>query len=175
MGCRLLVNAIYSECCDSASRNSRIILSASSGPGTGPPTSWDLGLRTPGCEPEVPGTSPGSELDTADAGRQKKPIMLIVHVHVHVKPDRVEAFEQATLVNAQASLQEPGIARFDLLQQQDDPSRFVLVEAYRTPEAPARHKETSHYAVWRDAVAPWMAEPRTSVKFINVAPGDSGW
>ena len=73
------------------------------------------------------------------------------------------------------SIGEPGIARFDLLQQSDDPSRFILVEVYRTPEAPAQHKETAHYAVWRDAVAPMMAEPRTSVKFSNVHPPDEGW
>ncbi len=96
--------------------------------------------------------------------------MLIVHVHVRVKPGDIDAFKKATVANAQASLQEPGVACFDILQQQDDPSRFVLVEAYRTPEAPARHKETSHYAVWRDAVAPLMAEPRSSVKFTKVAP-----
>ena len=101
--------------------------------------------------------------------------LLIVHVHVHVKPDCVEAFKQASLENARHSLQEPGIARFDVCQQGDDPTRFVLVEAYRTPEAPARHKETAHYAAWRDAVAPMMAEPRSSVKFANAFPPDSGW
>lgn len=95
--------------------------------------------------------------------------MLIVHVHVHVKPDAVEGFKQATLANARDSLKEPGIARFEILQQQDDPTRFVLVEIYRTPEAPAAHKETRHYQMWRDAVAPMMAEPRTSVKFSLVA------
>jgi len=98
--------------------------------------------------------------------------MLIVHVHVHVKPDGVEAFRRATLANARASLQEPGVARFDVLQQQDDPTRFVLVEAYRTPDAPAAHKATAHYATWRDAVAPLMAEPRSSVKFSNLFPPD---
>jgi (4S)-4-hydroxy-5-phosphonooxypentane-2,3-dione isomerase len=101
--------------------------------------------------------------------------MLIVHVHVHVKPECVEAFKQATIENAQASLQEPGIARFDVVQQQDDPARFVLVEAYRDADAPAKHKETPHYAKWRDTVAPMMAEPRTSVKFANVWPGDAEW
>jgi autoinducer 2-degrading protein len=101
--------------------------------------------------------------------------MLVVHVHVHVKPEYVEAFKQASLANAQESLKEPGIARFDCVQQQDDPTRFVLVEAYRTPQAPAAHKETSHYQAWRDAVAPMMAEPRTSVKFNNVFPDDQGW
>ena len=98
--------------------------------------------------------------------------MLFVHVQVHVKPEGVEAFQTATLANARASLQEPGIARFDVMQQQDDPTRFVLVEAYRTPDAPAAHKATKHYATWRDAVAPLMAEPRSSVKFTNVFPAD---
>lgn len=101
--------------------------------------------------------------------------MLVVHVHVHVKPEFIEAFKAATVANAIASVREPGIARFDVVQQADDPTRFVLVEAYRTPAAPALHKETPHYAAWRDTVAPMMAAPRTSVKFANVFPGDSGW
>jgi quinol monooxygenase YgiN len=96
--------------------------------------------------------------------------MLIVHVQVHVKPESVEAFRKASTVNAAASLKEPGIARFDVLQREDDPTRFVFVEAYRTPEAPAAHKETKHYQTWRDAVAPMMAEPRSSVKFVNIYP-----
>lgn len=99
--------------------------------------------------------------------------MLIVHVHVRVKPEHVEAFKAATLANARASVTEPGIARFDVMQQADDPTRFVLVEAYRSPAAPAAHKETAHYAAWRDAVAPMMAEPRTSVKFSNLFPDDA--
>ncbi len=99
--------------------------------------------------------------------------MLVVQVQVHVKPECVEAFKQATLANARASIQEPGIARFDVMQQQDDPTRFVLVEAYRTADAPAAHKATAHYATWRDSVAPMMAEPRSSVKFTNVFPDDS--
>ena len=101
--------------------------------------------------------------------------MLIVHVHVQVKPEFVEAFRLATKENARHSVKEPGIARFDVLQQSDDPSRFVLVEVYRTPQAPAAHKETAHYATWRDRVAEMMAEPRTSVKCSNVFPGDEGW
>ena len=101
--------------------------------------------------------------------------MFIVHVHVHVKPEFVEAFRQATLVNARASVQEPGIARFDVIQQLDDPTRFILVEVYRTPEDAGRHKEAAHYPVWRDAVAEMMAEPRTSVKYSNVFPDDAGW
>ncbi len=101
--------------------------------------------------------------------------MLIVHVHVHVKPGFIEAFRQATVENARNSVQEPGVARFDVIQQADDPTRFVLVECYRTADAPARHKETAHYAAWRDAVADMMAEPRTSDKFSNVFPEDAGW
>jgi (4S)-4-hydroxy-5-phosphonooxypentane-2,3-dione isomerase len=96
--------------------------------------------------------------------------MLVVHVHVHVKPECVEAFKAATIANARESIKEPGIGRFDFTQQQDDPTRFVLVEAYRTPEAPAAHKETKHYQTWRDAVAPMMAEPRLGVKFGSVFP-----
>ncbi len=91
--------------------------------------------------------------------------MLVVQVHVHVRPEAIEAFRAATLENARHSLQEPGIAAFDVLQQLDDPARFLLTEVYRTPEAPAAHKETSHYKRWRDAVEPLMAEPRRSVKY----------
>lgn len=101
--------------------------------------------------------------------------LLVVHVHVHVKPESVAAFRDATLANARASVQEPGIARFDVCQRSDDPNRFVLVEVYRHADAPARHKETAHYATWRDTVAPMMAEPRTSVKLANVFPDDAGW
>ena len=99
---------------------------------------------------------------------------MIVHVHIQVKPDCVEAFNAATLANARASVQEPGIARFDVCQQADDPARFVLVEAYRTPEAPAAHKTTAHYAAWRAAADPLMAATRTSVKYANVFPEDGG-
>ncbi|TET55277.1 MAG: antibiotic biosynthesis monooxygenase [Anaerolineales bacterium] len=101
--------------------------------------------------------------------------MLVVHVHVHVKPELVEAFKEATLQNAGTSVQEPGIARFEVIQQLDDPTRFVLVEVYRTPDDPARHKETAHYQRWRDTVAEMMAEPRSSVKYANVFPDDTGW
>jgi (4S)-4-hydroxy-5-phosphonooxypentane-2,3-dione isomerase len=101
--------------------------------------------------------------------------MLIVIVQVHVIESGVEAFLSATLENAQASLREPGIARFDVLRDRDEPTRFVLVEAYRTPEAPAAHKETAHYLKWRDTVAPLMASPRTSRKYENLAPPDAGW
>lgn len=101
--------------------------------------------------------------------------MHVVHVHVHVKPDRVDAFREATLVNAARSLEEPGVARFDVLQQRDDPTRFILVEAYRTPDAPAKHKETDHYITWRETVAPMMAEPRTSVAYVNQYPDDDAY
>ncbi|MEI6083510.1 MAG: putative quinol monooxygenase [Verrucomicrobiota bacterium] len=94
--------------------------------------------------------------------------MLIVHVHVHVKPDCVEAFKRATIENATASVKEPGITRFDIVQQQDDPTRFVLVEVYRTADAPAQHKATAHYAKWRDTVALMSDEGRTSVKYTDV-------
>jgi len=96
--------------------------------------------------------------------------MLIILVQVHVKPDCVEAFRSATIENAQQSLLEPGIARFDLLQESEDPTRFTLVEGYRSADAPAKHKETAHYKTWRDAVAPLMAEPRSSVKFMSIFP-----
>jgi quinol monooxygenase YgiN len=99
--------------------------------------------------------------------------MLIVHVHVHVKPDCLEAFKAATIENARQSVQEPGIARFDVVQQPEDPTRFVLVEMYRDAGAPARHKETAHYQTWRDTVAEMMAEPRHSVKFDGVFVLDS--
>jgi quinol monooxygenase YgiN len=101
--------------------------------------------------------------------------MLIVHVQVRVKPESVAAFTQATLENARASVREPGIARFDVVQQLDDETRFVLIEVYRTPEAPAAHKETAHYAKWRDAVASMMAEPRQSVKYSEVFPEAGNW
>ena len=101
--------------------------------------------------------------------------MLIVHVFVHVKPEQVEAFKTATIENARSSAKEPGIARFDCLQQQDDPTRFVLVEVYRTSDDPARHKETAHYRKWRDTVADMMAEPRSSIKYTNVFPDEQGW
>ncbi|HOL94121.1 MAG TPA: antibiotic biosynthesis monooxygenase [bacterium] len=101
--------------------------------------------------------------------------MYIVQVFVHVKSDQIEAFKAATIENARNSVREPGIARFDVIQQADDPARFVLVEVYRTPDDPARHKETAHYQVWRDTVEPMMAEPRRSVKFHSVYPDDEGW
>lgn len=101
--------------------------------------------------------------------------MFIVHVHVHVKPEYLDAFKTATVENARNSVQEPGIARFDVIQQQDVPTRFVLVEVYRDTDAPARHKETAHYLAWRDAVADMLAEPRYGVKYDNVFPDETGW
>jgi quinol monooxygenase YgiN len=101
--------------------------------------------------------------------------MLIVHVHVRVKPESIEAFRRATVENAGQSVREAGIARFDVLQDSNEPERFLLVEAYRNSEAPAQHKETRHYQAWRDAVADMMAEPRKSVKYGSVFPNDEGW
>jgi len=101
--------------------------------------------------------------------------MLIVHVHVQVKPESIAEFRLATIENARNSVRESGIARFDVVQRQDDLSRFVLIEVYRTPEAVAAHKETVHYVKWRDTVAPMMAEPRQSVKYEAVFPEPQGW
>ena len=101
--------------------------------------------------------------------------MFIVHVFIHVKPDRIEDFKTATLENARNSVLEPGIARFDVVQYLEDPTRFVLVEVYRTPEDPARHKETAHYQTWRDTVEDMMAESRTSIKLTNLFPDEKGW
>ena len=101
--------------------------------------------------------------------------MFVVHVHVRAKPESVDRFREATLENAGNSVREPGVARFDVLQQRDDPTKFVLVEVYRTPADADRHKETAHYQVWRDTVAEMMAEARTSVKYANVFPDDAGW
>jgi quinol monooxygenase YgiN len=100
--------------------------------------------------------------------------MFIVHVFIHVKPDCLEAFKAATLENARNSIQEPGIARFDFLQDAD-PNRFVLVEVYRTPDDALKHKETAHYATWRDTVADMMEEPRSGTKYTNIAPDENGW
>jgi len=113
--------------------------------------------------------------DHLRSAKKGAPAMFIVHVHVHVKPESVEAFREATIENARNSVQEPGIARFDVIRQKDDPTRFILVECYRTSDDPARHKETAHYAKWRDAVESMMAEPRSSIKYDNVFPDDAGW
>ena len=101
--------------------------------------------------------------------------MHLVHVHIHVKPEFVEAFKQATLENAAKSVKETGNIRFDVLQQAEDPTKFVLVEIYRTAEAPAAHKETAHYRLWRDAVMKMMAEPRQGIRFVNIFPQDADW
>ena len=102
--------------------------------------------------------------------------MFIVHVFVHVTPDGIDAFKAATLENARCSVEkEPGVARFDVVQQKDDPARFVLVEVYRTPDDAAKHKDTAHYQLWRDTVADLMAEPRSSLKYDNIFPDDAGW
>ena len=100
--------------------------------------------------------------------------MLIVHVHVNVKPEFVDVFKQATLENAANSVLEPGIARFDVIQQTDDPTKFILVEVYKTSQAPAAHKETTHYLRWRDTVADMLAEPRQGIKYTNIFPDDGG-
>jgi (4S)-4-hydroxy-5-phosphonooxypentane-2,3-dione isomerase len=101
--------------------------------------------------------------------------MNIVHVHVHVKPEMIEAFKQAAIENASQSVKEEGIERFDVIQQNDDPTRFILVEVYKTEKASAAHKETAHYAKWRDTVAEMMAEPRQGIKYSNIYPKDSDW
>ena len=101
--------------------------------------------------------------------------MHIVHVFIHVKPDQVEAFKKFSLENAKNSLKEPGVARFDLIQQTDDPTRFVLVEVYRTPEDAPKHKETAHYNNWRESAEPIMAEPRTRIVYSNIFPNEKGW
>ena len=101
--------------------------------------------------------------------------MYIVHVYVHVKPDCIDAFKKATVENAANSVREPGIARFDVIQQTEDPTRFVLVECYRDSGAPAKHKGTPHYSAWAEAVAGMLAEPRTRSVFSNVFPDDAGW
>jgi (4S)-4-hydroxy-5-phosphonooxypentane-2,3-dione isomerase len=101
--------------------------------------------------------------------------MLIVHVHVRVRPEFVEQFKEATIENARNSVKEPGIARFDVVQQQDDSTRFVLVEVYRTSDAPARHRETAHYLAWKHSVESMLPEPRTRVMYSAVFPDDQGW
>ena len=101
--------------------------------------------------------------------------MQIVLVHAHVKPEFVEAFKQASIENASNSVQEEGIARFDVIQQADEPTHFILVEVYKPAEAPAAHKATAHYARWRDTVAEMMAEPRQGIKYLNIFPNDENW
>jgi len=98
--------------------------------------------------------------------------MLIAHIQVHVKPEFIEAFKEATIENASNSIKEPGIARFDILQQNEAPERFIFIEVYRSPEAALKHKETPHYAIWRDTVAGMMAEPRIRAEYSYVFPAD---
>ncbi len=101
--------------------------------------------------------------------------MNIVLVHVHVKPEAIEDFKAISQENARNSIQEPGIARFDVIQQADDPTRFILVEVYRDADASAKHKETAHYMAWRDRAIDMMAEPRYSIKYQNIVPDEAGW
>ncbi len=101
--------------------------------------------------------------------------MHIVHVSIHVKPECVEAFKKATVINASNSAQEPGIARFDFIQQQDDPTRFMLVEVYQSPDDVAKHKETAHYNTWAETVADMFAEERTRIFYTNVFPENARW
>ncbi len=101
--------------------------------------------------------------------------MVIALVHIHVKPEMLDAFIEVTKENAHYSRLEPGIARFDFLQQADDPTRFVLIEVFRNEEAPVKHRETAHYLKWRDAATDMMAEPRVGIKHINISPDDSAW
>jgi len=101
--------------------------------------------------------------------------MYIVQVHIHVKPEFIEAFKAATLENARSSLQEPGVARFDFIQQTDDPTYFEMVEVYRTTEDPAKHKETAHYNIWCELAEPMMAESRTRTVYKNLYPAEQDW
>ena len=101
--------------------------------------------------------------------------MQIVHVHVNVKPEFVTAFKEATIANASNSVMEAGVARFDVIQQADEPTRFILVEVYKSAEGAAAHKETPYYLRWRDAVAEMMAEPRQGIKYVNIFPEDADW
>jgi quinol monooxygenase YgiN len=101
--------------------------------------------------------------------------MIVIHVHIIVKPECLENFIKASVENASHSVQEPGIARFDFIQQLDNPTKFLLVEVYRTADARAKHKETAHYAKWRDAVTDMMAEPRYAIEYANLFPDENGW
>jgi (4S)-4-hydroxy-5-phosphonooxypentane-2,3-dione isomerase len=129
------------------------------------------GLKAQAAGPFNFATSQDREI----AGFSYHPLMLILQVNVRVKPEQVEAFREATAANSKGSLTEPGIARFDVLQNEEDPTRFMLVEAYRHREAVAAHKETSHYLAWVEAVTPMMAEPRTRSWWTSVHPDDAAW
>lgn len=99
--------------------------------------------------------------------------MIIVNVFVHVKPDKSKAFKEATIKNAKNSILEPGILRFDFMQQKDDVSIFLLTEIYSDEDAIIQHKKTAHYAKWRETVEAMMSEPRKSIKYTNIFPDDS--
>ena len=99
--------------------------------------------------------------------------MLVVQVNVHVKEDQIEEFIKATEENVKNSIKEPGIARFDFFQNQEDPTRFILIEAYRDENAPVKHKETEHYKKWKAHVEPMMSEQRFSIKYSNILPNDN--
>jgi len=101
--------------------------------------------------------------------------LLVLHVQIQVKPEHIDAFRAATLANARESVKEPGVARFDVVQDRDDPTRFVLVEVFRSDDAPAAHRETPHYNAWKDAVEPWLAAPRTRRSFHALFPDVDGW
>jgi quinol monooxygenase YgiN len=101
--------------------------------------------------------------------------MYVLRVDVYVKPEFIEEFRAATVENAQNSIREPGIVRFDLFQDNDDPTHFMLIEVYRSPEGHAAHRETAHYAKWRDTVGDWMAQTRVGTKYTNIFPDDNGW
>jgi quinol monooxygenase YgiN len=129
----------------------------------------------PVCLDARQGVATFSEISFGKPSNKNNATMLVIQIQIQVKPEFIDAFKQATLANARESIKEPGIARFDILQQQDDPARFVFVEVYRTPEANAAHKETRHYQTWRDVVAPMMAAPRSPTKLTNIFPEDKGW
>jgi len=101
--------------------------------------------------------------------------MHVAVVHISVRPEHIRAFEAAALENARASLQEPGVARFDVLRDPEHPTDFVLYEVYRDAQAPARHKETAHYLHWRDTVASMFATPRTRRDYVSLFPGERSW
>jgi (4S)-4-hydroxy-5-phosphonooxypentane-2,3-dione isomerase len=101
--------------------------------------------------------------------------MFILNVHIHVLPEHLEAFKQATIINASNSVKEPGVVRFDFMQSVDDPTVFGLYEVYRDRAAVAAHKETAHYKAWADKVEGWLSEPRTRVFYENIFPDNQGW
>jgi quinol monooxygenase YgiN len=101
--------------------------------------------------------------------------MHIVIVQVHVKPESLDAFIAATKINAQNSVKEPGVVRFDFIQEIEDPTRFMLVEVYRSPEDQSKHRETQHYLTWKETVTEMMAEPRIGTRFTNILPLDEDW